>query len=325
MTFMNWIDGARNGFQQACLRRRLARAGQAGRLFFVFGCPRSGTTSLCRILDRAENATCLLEPDPNLTIQCRQRFDGRLHDPAAALWTALAPRIERGLAEHAIYGEKNNTLAAFIPELQGLLHGKLLWVTRDGRETVASMHNWHREMFGNFYRECLDAEELSDRARAVLAQLPLEADASNYSRPRPGPQDPYYPRWPTMSRHEMLCWYWSFITQYTLDRLQAIPASRWRRVDYSAADLAEQVRAAVDFLGLRAVAAETIAPMLRSRVNSVADRTGTAQRLPTWHDWSSQEQEQFWTIAGGAMTRLGYAPATAHRRAKDNNRRVTVG
>lgn len=170
------------------------------------------------------------------------------------LLDALLPRLGDGLAAHEVYGEKNNTLAAFVEELHNLLRGKLVWVVRDGRDTVASMHNWHNRLFGNFYRECKDPGNLSDAANACLAQLPLEADSCNTSRPRPLKGDPYYDRWPEMSRHEMLCWYWSHINRRVWERLQTIPPDRWLRVDYSAADRVEEVARAVDFLALCGIA-----------------------------------------------------------------------
>ena len=115
------------GPEDVCGKRaggaRLRRAGLAGRLFFVFGCARSGTTSLCRILDQAENGVCLLEPEPNLNVESRRHLDGQLDSPGAALLDALLPRIRRGLAAREVYGEKNITLTAFIEELHDLLRG----------------------------------------------------------------------------------------------------------------------------------------------------------------------------------------------------------
>jgi hypothetical protein len=274
--------------------------------FFVFGCARSGTTSLCRILDKAENAVCLVEPNPNLNEESRKFLDGELPSPREALLGALLPRIREHLPSHQRYGEKNNTLAAFIRELHELLRPRLIWVTRDGRDVVASLHNWHNRLFGNFYRECKDPGDLSEAAKACLAQLPLEADTSNYSRPRPRPGDPYYERWPDMSRHEMLCWYWAYINRYAHQRLLDVPADRWLRVDYSAADRVEEVAQAVDFLGLKGISRDTIQGMLDHRINSLADRTGTTDRLPGWRDWSDREMDQFWEIAGDTMTLLGY-------------------
>ncbi len=306
MTGVAWIQRAKKRLRQASQRRELLRAGLAGRLFFVFGCARSGTTSLCRILDQAKNGVCLLEPEPNLNRESRRRLDGQLESPGAALLDALLPRLGDGLAAHEVYGEKNNTLAAFVEELHNLLRGKLVWVVRDGRDTVASMHNWHNRLFGNFYRECKDPGNLSDAANACLAQLPLEADSCNTSRPRPLKGDPYYDRWPEMSRHEMLCWYWSHINRRVWERLQTIPPDRWLRVDYSAADRVEEVARAVDFLALCGISRETIAAMLQERINSLAQRTGLPERLPGWRDWSDNELDQFWEIAGATMELLGY-------------------
>ncbi len=277
------------------------------RSFFILGCARSGTTSLCRILNEADNGLCLLEPEPNLNRQSRLLLDGKLDDPKAVLLDALLPRMREHLAGAAIYGEKNVTLTAFIRELDELFSGKLLFVTRDGREVVQSMMNWHNEMFGNFYRECKDPGELSEAARTVLAKLPVEQDSTDFSRPRPGPDDPYHRRWASMSRHEMLCWYWAFINDYALDRLESIPREHWLRVDYSGGDIAGEVMAATEFIGLHCLTRSDIRKMLAERINSIAQRTGEQTFLPSWQDWSDKQLEQFWSICGGTMARLGYA------------------
>ena len=249
---------------------------------------------------------CLLEPEPGLHRESRRHLEGQLESPGAALLDALLPRLRDGLAAKEVYGEKNNTLAAFVEELHDLLRGKLLWVVRDGRETVASMHNWHNRLFGNFYRECRDPGGARRSRPKSLAELPLEADECNTSRPRPLPGDPYYDRWPEMSRHEMLCWYWSFINRRVWERLQTIPPGPL---------------AAGRLLGRR--------PRRRGRPGGRFPRPprhlagndrrhapgadqfdrpahGACQRLPGWRDWSDKELDQFWEIAGETMELLGY-------------------
>ena len=104
----------------------------------------------------------------------------------------------------------------------------------------------------------------------------------------------------------MLCWYWAVINRYAHEQLAEVPADRWLRVDYSAADRVEEVARAVDFLGLRGISRDTIRRMLQDRINSVAERTGSHERLPGWRDWSHQEVDQFWEIAGESMALLGY-------------------
>ena len=46
--------------------------------------------------------------------------------------------------------------------------------------------------------------------------------------------------------------------------------------------------------------------MFQGRINRVAERTGMAERLPGWRNWSDKELDQFWEIAGETMELLGY-------------------
>jgi perosamine synthetase len=54
------------------------------RSFFILTCARSGSTSLSKILNEAENGVCKVEPAPNLNRETRLAMDGRLADPRDA-------------------------------------------------------------------------------------------------------------------------------------------------------------------------------------------------------------------------------------------------
>lgn len=279
---------------------------QKPNIVFIIGCARSGTTSLCKILDTATNASFLCEPNPNLNTESRERLDGKLNNPKDVLRSVLDPRIEEGLAANKIYGEKNVTLTAFIPELYELYNCKFMYVIRDGREAINSMYYWHKEMFGNFYRECKENIDLSPFARYTINNLPVESDTADYSRPRPLPDDPYYDKWSDMSLHETLCWYWSHINNYALHMLSTIPRDNWIIVDYSSPDIGSQVQSAMEFAGLDGITRNTIDTMLASRINSLIERIGNDQLVTTWRDWSDKQLEQFGDICGSTMLGLGY-------------------
>ena len=135
------------------------------RPFFILACARSGSTSLARILDDASNGTCAIEPVPNLNVETRLAHDGRPAHPLAApsadraevVRALVVPRVQRGLAEHEVYGEKNVTYGPFIPELHAQTGARFVCMKRDGRDVVRSMLDWHDALFGNVYRECADS------------------------------------------------------------------------------------------------------------------------------------------------------------------------
>lgn len=275
-------------------------------LFFIIGCARSGTTSLSLILDKATNATCLMEPAPNFCRESRLFWEGKLSDPEKTLHEILEGRIRRHSTDLPIYGEKNIALYVFVEILFSSFGSKLIYITRDGRDCVASMRQWHQDMWGNMYREGLKQPPLTLRAQKVIANLPVKEDEADFSRPRPLPGDPWYAQWSEMTHHQMLCWYWNACNMHILDQLDRIPSEYWQRVDYSHANVCVQILSVIDFLGLEGISAAVIDQMLGQRINSVRQRTGKDIPSPSWRNWTDEELDQFWELCTPAMKRLGY-------------------
>jgi len=282
--------------------------------FVIVGCSRSGTTSLCNILDQATNGICVQEPEPNLNVETRMATDGRYPWAGEVIDQTVAARAhavwERGL----VYGEKNVTLGPFVPQL-AKLGFRIVVTKRDGREVVQSLINWHDRLFGNIYRECADSGELSARARAAIENLPAGEDRSDYSRPRPVAGNPFHERWSSFSRLEMCAWYWAHICNRLMDAVGKLPASRWRVIDYSRVDAAEIGEIAA-FLGLEGLDPDTVRGMLAERINSLRHRTGEAVPIRSWTDWTDDERARFECIAASTMMRLGYYDAETHVRFK---------
>lgn len=276
------------------------------RAFFVVSCARSGSTSLARILDTASNARCLVEPMPNLNTESRDLMDGRLADPYRVVAEQVVPRVAAALDAGIIHGEKNLTLGPFVPHLHTLLRCRFVWIVRDGRDVVRSLMNWHTEAFGNIYRECVHADVLSPRAEAAVAQLPVDLDTADYARPRPLPGDPWHERWCTLTRFQMVAWYWAHINRLFAGALQTLPRGAWMRVDYTHVTV-ERVRELFDFLGLEGFDEGRVEDMLGRRINSLEDRFQARGPFPHWRQWTAEQQRQFDEIAGEQMSVLGYA------------------
>jgi hypothetical protein len=275
------------------------------RVFFVVSCARSGSTSLARILDTASNGRCLVEPMPNLNAESRDLMEGRLRDPHGVLAQHVAPRVGKALDEGKVHGEKNLTLGPFIPSLHQMFRCRFVWIVRDGRDVATSLMNWHMEAFGNIYRECAFEDPLSERAQAALAQVPVELDTADYARPRPRPGDPWFERWPSLTRFEMAAWYWTYINRLFAAQFAQIAEADWIRVDYTGITV-ETIERLFDFLGLEGFDAARADDMLHNRINSLEDRFRTHGRFPRWQSWSPDQQRRFDAIAAGALREFGY-------------------
>ncbi|MBN1942503.1 MAG: methyltransferase domain-containing protein [Phycisphaerae bacterium] len=274
--------------------------------YFILSCARSGSTSLCRILDQAENGRCVMEPTPNLNVETRDAMDGRLHDLEAVVDTCILPRIAQQRDKSIIYGEKNVTYGPFIAAMYEKLHCRFVFLKRDGRDVVRSLLDWHNRKFGTIYRECKDTSGVTDSAFASAANLLAHNDTSDYSRPRPLPGKEYYDEWESMTRLEMCAYYWRRVNQLYVDGLASIPAEAWIALDYTNPSAGDILRV-VDFLGLEGLDEQKIGQMLDSRINSLKDR-GVSDGVPTppWPDWPAEWRRKFDRVAGGMMARLGY-------------------
>ncbi len=289
------------------MRERAApRVAVHNRMFFLLGCACSGAAGLTDILAQADNAVCLNEPEPNFCYESRLHQDGILEYPELVLEQILFPRAHKICAEGKLYGEKNPALFTFAELLFTKFCSRFVHITRDGRDCVAAMRNWHAEMVGNLYREGGSKPSLSKRAKAALAGLPVSEDMADFSRPRPLPGDPYYELWPSMTHHEMLCWYWNFCNMRIIDQLERMPSANWIRMDYSYANMVEEIFKVADFLGLSGIEENSVRRMPALRVDSIPERLDNAQQSMSWQDWSDKELEQFWEICTPAMLRLGY-------------------
>jgi len=275
----------------------------SNRPYFVIGCHRSGTTSIARIFDEAENGVCYVEPVPNLNCEARERMDGQLGEATGIVQAAIEPRISA--CDTTVYGEKNAPLGMFTKELLQLCDCRFIFVVRDGRDVVRSLINWHEGLFGSIYRECKETSNLTEQAKAAVANLPVELDYSDYFRPRPLPGEPLFEQWENLSRMEMCAFFWSRYNDYVLDALSGLPDECYRIVDYSIPSPVEIMEAA-RFVGLEGVEATKVRSMLDKKINSLKDRTGFIGGYPHWHDWDDEQMGKFMTIAGSTMKRLGY-------------------
>lgn len=271
---------------------------------FIVGVGRSGTTSLLRALALSRSVHAELEPMPNLNHESRHAYEGRLGDPYGMLARELAPRIAAGLARRPVYVEKQISLVPFMRHLHELFNCRFVLPVRDGRDVVASLIDWHNQMFPTIYQECAEPAELGAHAREVLARQ-REPDPFDYSLPRPGRNDPWYGAWPGFSRFEMVSWYWAFVNRRVLQEVGQLPKDRFLIVDYTRPTV-ETVRRVYDFLEIDAFDAQAVEDLLARRVNSLEDQTGQQRQFPRWQEWTAGQLQRFYDIAFEVMSALGY-------------------
>jgi len=286
-------------------KKGIARDLTEGKCFFILSCARSGSTSLAQILNTADNAICAIEPAPNLNVETREMMEDRLDDPYGVLNATVLKRVWKNLEKTEIYGEKNVTYGPFIPFLYEMLGSKFVFLKRDGRDVVRSLIDWHERLFGTIYRECCEVGNLSPRAIKNAANLPVHLDTSDYSRPRPLPETPFYNEWENFSRKEMCTYYWSYINDIYLNNLEKIPPEAWIEIDYTSPE-ADDILRVGEFLGLKGLTRKQIQMMLEERINSLRDRIGEEKTFPDWQNWDSGLRRRFDRIAAKTMHRMGY-------------------
>ncbi|MFC1634588.1 hypothetical protein ACFL5Z_07070, partial [Planctomycetota bacterium] len=234
--------------------------------FFLTGAGRSGTTSCIRILGTASNAQTFSEPSPRMPLQIRGYTLGKLLDPKPLIWRARIEKIREVLSQGKIYGEKDLQTFCWLPYYRELFNPRFVFVMRDGRDVITSLMNWHYIIHGTIYREVDDIHLLSEQALERLTNLPIEKDLTEQARPRPLPEDTCFDEWKSMSRLEMLTWYWSYVTRVIQRDLCIIGDEHWTSIDYSRDIQLSQFEKLFDFLRLEGFQSDVVQPMLDRKI-----------------------------------------------------------
>jgi hypothetical protein len=95
--------------------------------------------------------------------------DGHEH----LLRAQILPRIQRGMEEQEVYGEKNLSYGPFVSSMAELFNARFVLILRDGRDVVRSLLDWNNQKFGSIYRECEDVGGISDAALEAVRGIPL--------------------------------------------------------------------------------------------------------------------------------------------------------
>lgn len=251
--------------------------------FFITGCARSGTTAIAEILDTASNAKVTVEESPVLHVECRALYDGVFEEPRKTFYIAKSSTMDRWNSEGKIYGDKNVNYVPFIRYIDE----EIIFLIRDGRDVVRSLMNWHSH-FKNVYCEA-DGKQ---------------PDLSDYCRPRPHPNNPYFKKWSSMSQFEMCCWYWQEWNRLGLDSLENHKKpDQYRIVNMDTLDVAS-VKELFQWLGLKGFNPEQVREMLFGKINSLKQRFKEKDKFPSYVFWDRKTREKFWSIVDEVYERI---------------------
>jgi len=251
-----------------------------GDIFFVLTTGRSGSTSIADTISRHPAARCVHEPRTQL-IRLSTDYDHRVAS-AEDVRRELADIYRRsGPLPEPAYGESDQKLYNMVPLLRELFPAcRFLWLTRDGRDVVASTHA--RGWFTPRDREHADPLSLTDHRPRW-----------NYWRIDGARCGDFTPEeWESLGAFERNCWYWARVNaRIAADTAPLPPGSllHLRLEDFSA-----RVGETLRFLELSAV------PLEVERSN----KANAGDEPRKWPDWSAEERAAFERTCGPLMDRL---------------------
>jgi len=262
--------------------------------FFIVSSGRSGTAMLHKALSAAGD------------IEMHHEYMVHIVQPLAVRrYVGLVGTDETGkilLETHAAairytqtahWGDSSNKLSWLIPDLAALLpNAKFVHLVRDGRKVA-----------GSYFRKLGD--ECYDDCSTAILQAFLDDPASNQAPPPekkywwPIPRDPKFRKF---DQFERIAWHWAEINRVIFDSLAASPVTQSHFVrleDLYTSPIA--VKGLFHFLNLP----------YRDEHFAVFARPHNVNR-PRDETLSREQAEQFDTIAGAMMARLGYADTSEY-------------
>jgi len=253
--------------------------------FFVLALGRSGTRFLSALL--ATDSRGVVHHEPRIS-DCQLlalRHAGTFDAVADALLEQRFRELLPPEGSVEFYGEVNSYLRYEIDWLSRRFAPPMIHLVRDGRAFVRSV--WERGVY--------DVDEIEPTI------VPRDTD-------------PYSGRWGELSRFERLCWYWAHTNDFLASRLEHRVRFEDLLDDYACFE--EQVLAPT---GVRVSRERWRQEIGRPKNTSAAYRTRNLLKrwvlgkgksptapLPPWTEWDASRTEQFWSICGETMERLGY-------------------
>jgi hypothetical protein len=240
---------------------------------FVVGTGRSGTTTLAFLLSGVPGCRLVHERPPPLLGEVSDFLAGRLSH-AAMVELLRRTRSPQAIGGTRMSGEANQRLSFVLPALaEAFPTARLIWVIRDGRDTVSSM----------LHRKWYHPRELDLRPPAVRGWVTHRVHGDQVGEVSAA-------EWARLDPFARCCWYWAY-TNRLIER--EIGRLRLTALCLPIERLNARLPALWEFLGL-----DGPPPVQVPRSNTASGGTPLDWRL-----WSRREQAVFRAWCGPVMDR----------------------
>ncbi len=253
---------------------------QEARCLFTLSTGRTGTQTLCELLNLSPDVLALHEPEPRPYEAFRSAYARVWHEPSG--YRKLFEKARRGYLAWAAWRGKvyaEGTAVKYLaPVIADVVPGaKFLHLYRHPAEVVRSAMR-----------------------RGWFDHHPLDA-----YRPRPVAKDPAYEAWAGWDPFARNCWMWRADNEFFLRLKRFVAEDRFLSLAFE--DFVEPATGAYrhifEFLGVACPAPDVVWKVLAVRYNEQ-----TSGSFPQPGDWPDPLRETLWAIAGETMEKLGYGP-----------------
>lgn len=247
-------------------------------MFFVLSTGRAGSRTISNLLSQCSDALCLHEPVPYLVEETAAYRYGEL--PLESLVAQLRETRPQQMGGRT-YGESNNRLSLAVPALvEAFPDARFIWLTRDGRDVVASGHQ----------RGWFDSTRIRD---TVWERNRLRADHLGEMSNE---------KWEELPPFDRVCWLWNRTNEIIRDDLNTLDPDRWRHVRLEDLDH-PTLDDLAEFLEISAPANWAI-PQLNARTttpNATDTRANRVARVIDSREWNDSQSSIFTSWCGDLM------------------------
>ena len=247
---------------------------------FVLGTGRSGTTTCAELLSGLPGCRVIHQMQPVLLEEITRYLKGDISHAQMVnlLTTTRAVHLPGG---ERLSGEVNQRLSFVLPALaEAFPDAKYLWVIRDGRDAVASMHS--RQWYHPREAQIRHPDLKQWATNRITADCVGEMTSAG---------------WDGLDSFARCCWYWAYTNRTIEQQARALDLDlRLIRLE----QLSEAMPDILAFLGL----ADLKAPDIPHANRSTASPYARWWRGPThWSRWTTRQRNTFAEHAGALMDR----------------------
>lgn len=245
---------------------------------FVLSTGRTGTTSLERLLNLSTEIAAFHEPRPfnnTCTNEALHHLDADPQRFARFFTKHRAGLIGSVRRQGLVYAETNN-MVFLAPVISRLLpRARFIHLHRHPAEYVRS--GMRRQWYAGHSWDLI--------------------------RLHPAEDDPINEQWAHWGPFEKICWFWATANDRFLDMISAMPAERAETIAFAdlfsgSTDVYRRLFEIID-----------IAPPPPFQAMQLLARPANSQQsgdFPLFEDWTTEQRQTLWDIAGPTMERLGY-------------------